>query len=177
MSDIPVLNGVRGPEPVEYVPQRKQVLVITNDSTVFLTDRWVSAYEMFGGRVTEVKNLVERLSEHAQVSFGIISGQYGFVPANYVVMRYSNVPSCREEFLDFDPAVPTGLQLYGHDPQTMAAAAVKALDINPSISFIDVNLCCPAKKVVRKGEGSALIAEKSISEVFSPECIAWSCNW
>lgn len=98
MSDIPVLNGVRGPEPVGYVPQRKQVLVITNDSTVFLTDRWVSAYEMFGGRVTEVKNLVERLSEHAQVSFGIISGQYGFVPANYVVMRYPNVPSCREEY-------------------------------------------------------------------------------
>ena len=71
-------------------------------------------------------------------------------------------PSCREEFLDFDPTVPTGLQLYGHDPQTMADAAVKALDINPSIAFIDVNLCCPAKKVVRKGEGSALMADPGL---------------
>ena len=71
-------------------------------------------------------------------------------------------PSCREEFLDFEPTVPTGLQLYGHDPQTMADAAVKALDINPSIAFIDVNLCCPAKKVVRKGEGSALLADPGL---------------
>ncbi len=102
MSDeIPVFSNVRKTaEPMGYKPDRKQVLVITNDSTVFLTKKWVSAYEMFGGRLTEVKNLVERLSEHAQMSFGIISGQYGFIPANYVVMPYDNVPSDKAGYLE-----------------------------------------------------------------------------
>ena len=60
-EEIPVINN---PTPkVEPIPYRKRkgvhnVLVITNDSTVFLTDKWVSAFEMFGGRVTEVEKLV-----------------------------------------------------------------------------------------------------------------------
>ena len=73
MSDeIPLMNGgVPRAEPVAF--QKKDgdryVLVITNDSTVFTTTRWVSAAEMFAGRVTEVKNLVESLAEISNVSF------------------------------------------------------------------------------------------------------------
>lgn len=100
-EEIPVINN---PTPkVEPIPYRKRkgvhnVLVITNDSTVFLTDKWVSAFEMFGGRVTEVEKLVCDIEEICYVSFGIISGRFGFIPADYVVMPYDNVPSCKEDY-------------------------------------------------------------------------------
>ena len=42
----------------------KRVLIVTNDSTVFLVkNRIATAFELFGGRVTEVKKLVERLEQ------------------------------------------------------------------------------------------------------------------
>ena len=100
-EEIPVINN--STQKVEPIPYRKRkgvhnVLVITNDSTVFLTDKWVSAFEMFGGRVTEVEKLVCDIEEICYVSFGIISGRFGFIPADYVVMPYDNVPSCKEDY-------------------------------------------------------------------------------
>ncbi len=78
---------------------KKNVLVITNDSTVFLKpDSFVSAFEMFGGRCTEVKTLFTRISAITNASMGIISGKFGFIPSNYVVMKYDFVPSCKEEY-------------------------------------------------------------------------------
>ena len=85
-------------EPIGYKPPTKRILVISNDSTVFLSNGFVSAFEMFGGRLTEVKNLVERLSEVCDISFAIISGEFGFIPANYVIRKYDNVPACKEEY-------------------------------------------------------------------------------
>lgn len=76
----------------------KRVLVISNDSTVFLKDGFVSAFEMFGGRLTEVKKLVERLNDVCDISFAIISGKFGFIPANYVIRKYDFVPSCKEDY-------------------------------------------------------------------------------
>lgn len=74
------------------------VLVITNDSTVFLKKGVSSAFEMFGGRCTEVKKLVARLDTASktedttkklcEVSFGIITSKYGYIPADYTVMPY-----------------------------------------------------------------------------------------
>lgn len=78
----------------------KYVMVITNDSTVFQSDGFVSAFDMFGGRMTEVKNLVSELGKVCNVSMGIISGQFGFIPANYVVMKYDNVPDSKEGYED-----------------------------------------------------------------------------
>ncbi len=75
-----------------------KVLVISNDSEVFLKTGITSAFEMFGGRLTEVKNLVARLDPVCDISFGIISGFFGFVPANYSIAPYSKVPSCKEEY-------------------------------------------------------------------------------
>ena len=83
------------------------VLIVTNDSTVFLVrNRIDSAFNMFGGRVTEVKNLVKRLdtavkndgSKLCDVSFGIITTRYGFVPANYQIEDYPRVMSNKEEY-------------------------------------------------------------------------------
>ena len=87
-------------QPVGYKPTTKRILVISNDSTVFLSNGFVSAFEMFGGRLTEVKKLVERLNDVCDVSFAIISGEFGFIPANYVVRKYDRVPACKEEYED-----------------------------------------------------------------------------
>jgi len=68
-----------------------RALVITNDSTVFLKDGLCSAREMFGGRVSEVRNFCDRLSSVCDVSFGLISGRFGFVPGEYTVMPYQEI--------------------------------------------------------------------------------------
>ena len=60
-------------------------------------------------------------------------------------------------YVEFGPNHPTGLQLFGSDPDTVAAAAAKALTMNPDIDFFDINMGCPVPKVLRSGSGSALM--------------------
>lgn len=95
MSDCSVYTEMR---------MGRRILIITNDSTVFLEKgRLATPWEMFGGRVTEVKNLVKRLdtatkedgSKLVDVSFGVITTKYGFVPANYQITDYPDVMSDR----------------------------------------------------------------------------------
>ena len=81
------------------------ILVVTNDSTVFSKKGIVEAMNIFGGRLTEVRNLYLELLEKSKghpretvVSFGIISTKYGFVPGNYCIMEYGDVMSCREDY-------------------------------------------------------------------------------
>lgn len=62
-------------------------------------------------------------------------------------------------YLEFDRNYPTGLQLFGNDPDNMAKAASTALERNPNIDFIDINMGCPVPKVMRSGSGSALMAD------------------
>lgn len=50
------------------------------------------------------------------------------------------------------------VQLFGHEPDVMARqAAVLASKMGPRLALIDVNMGCPVLKVVKKGEGSALM--------------------
>lgn len=85
----------------------KRILIVTNDSTVFLVrNRLATPFELFGGRVTEVKNLVKRLdtattergTKLVDVSFGVITTKYGFVPGNYQIWDYPDVMSDREGY-------------------------------------------------------------------------------
>ncbi len=52
---------------------------------------------------------------------------------------------------------PIGVQLFGAEAETMAAAAKIVAELEPD--FIDINFGCPAKKVVRRGGGSALMRD------------------
>jgi nifR3 family TIM-barrel protein len=52
---------------------------------------------------------------------------------------------------------PFGIQLFGNDGQTLSQAAEIASRFSPD--FIDLNCGCPAKKVVRKGAGAALMGD------------------
>lgn len=55
---------------------------------------------------------------------------------------------------------PSGIQLFGSDPLTMAHAAEKAMEYRPEI--IDINMGCPAPKVSGNGCGSALMKDPAL---------------
>lgn len=57
----------------------------------------------------------------------------------------------------YDDERPIGVQLFGRDPAYMASAAQLAGEIGPD--FLDLNLCCPASKIVSRGAGAALLRE------------------
>ena len=53
---------------------------------------------------------------------------------------------------------PAGAQIFGSDSACMAEAAALALEISGA-DFIDINMGCPVGKVVRSGDGSALMRD------------------
>ncbi len=57
---------------------------------------------------------------------------------------------------------PTASQLFGREPETMAAAAYTALEFCPD--FIDINMGCPAPKVAGNLCGSALMRDVDLAE-------------
>jgi len=52
---------------------------------------------------------------------------------------------------------PFGIQLFGSDPKTVGKAIAVIENIRPD--FIDFNMGCPVKKVIKKGAGSALMKD------------------
>ncbi|MBR6132290.1 MAG: tRNA dihydrouridine synthase DusB [Bacteroidales bacterium] len=52
---------------------------------------------------------------------------------------------------------PFGIQIFGHDEQSLVTAARMAEEAAPD--FIDINWGCPVKKVVNKGAGSAILKD------------------
>ena len=67
----------------------------------------------------------------------------------------------REEFKN-KTGGPVAFQIAGWDPKTMAAAASLLEDRGAQI--IDINMGCPAKKVVKRYAGSALMKDLSLAE-------------
>lgn len=62
------------------------------------------------------------------------------------------------QFVQFeDGERPFGIQIFGSEPAVMAAAAEFCLRFKPD--FIDINMGCPVKKVVKRGAGSALMQD------------------
>lgn len=53
---------------------------------------------------------------------------------------------------------PAAAQIFGSDPETMARGAVRAREIS-GCDIIDINMGCPAPKIVNNGDGSALMRE------------------
>ena len=61
------------------------------------------------------------------------------------------------QYVLFNKQFPTGLQLFGNNPETMAEAAKIAQNLNKNIDFFDINMGCPVPKVTNSGAGSALM--------------------
>ncbi len=57
---------------------------------------------------------------------------------------------------------PFGLQVFGSEPEIMARAA-KTLCDKYAPDFIDINMGCPAPKIVNNGEGSALMKNEALA--------------
>jgi nifR3 family TIM-barrel protein len=65
-----------------------------------------------------------------------------------------------------------GIQIFGSDPEHMAAAA--RLFHGKRLDVLDINFGCPAKKVVKKCGGSALLADVPLLEKITRAVIAES---
>ena len=57
---------------------------------------------------------------------------------------------------------PSGAQIFGNSPETMAIATEKALQYSPD--FIDINMGCPAPKVAASGGGALLMKNPQLAE-------------
>ncbi len=51
---------------------------------------------------------------------------------------------------------PSAAQIFGHEPEVMAEAAQMALEISGA-DILDINIGCPVGKIVKSGDGSALM--------------------
>jgi nifR3 family TIM-barrel protein len=57
---------------------------------------------------------------------------------------------------------PFGVQIFGREPDKLARAALMAVDIGASL--VDINMGCPAKRVVAGACGSALMKEPALAQ-------------
>ena len=61
---------------------------------------------------------------------------------------------------------PAAIQLFGSEPQIMANVIENYLNNRDDVDIIDLNMGCPAPKIVKNGDGSALMRNpKLVREV------------
>ncbi len=68
-----------------------------------------------------------------------------------------NVNRTQQKLTIYHEERPIAIQIYGHDPVSMAEAARIAAEAQPDI--IDINFGCPVKKVAGKGAGAGLLQD------------------
>ncbi|MBP5166771.1 MAG: tRNA dihydrouridine synthase DusB [Oscillospiraceae bacterium] len=69
-----------------------------------------------------------------------------------------------------DNDLPLAVQLFGREPKIMADAVKKARDIS-GCEVIDINMGCPTGKIVRNGEGCALMRDLPLAEEIIREVV------
>ena len=63
-----------------------------------------------------------------------------------------NLPECR----------PFAAQIFGHEPEVMAEAAPMAVELSGA-DMLDINMGCPVGKIVKSGDGSALMRDPELA--------------
>lgn len=83
-------------------------------------------------------------------------------------LHYKNKKT--EELLKtFDADKPTAVQLFGHEPEIMAEAVKNPL--LERFDIIDINMGCPARKIISNGDGSALLKNINLAEEIIKACV------
>ena len=59
--------------------------------------------------------------------------------------------------------MPVAAQIFGNDPKIMANVVKEHLNKRDDICIIDINMGCPAPKIVKNGEGSALMKNPELA--------------
>jgi tRNA-dihydrouridine synthase B len=74
-------------------------------------------------------------------------------------LHYNPDSRISRSLLTFSPEeTPCAVQLYGADPELMAAQAARIVERHGAdVACIDINMGCPVSKVVGRGEGSGLM--------------------
>ncbi len=57
---------------------------------------------------------------------------------------------------------PCAVQIFGHEPEVMAEAAGLALELSGA-DLLDINMGCPVGKIVKSGDGSALMRDPELA--------------
>ena len=57
---------------------------------------------------------------------------------------------------------PSAVQIFGHEPEIMAEAAPMALELSGA-DILDINMGCPVGKIVKNGDGSALMRDGELA--------------
>ena len=57
---------------------------------------------------------------------------------------------------------PCAVQIFGHEPEVMAEAAGLALELSGA-DMLDINMGCPVGKIVKSGDGSALMRDPELA--------------
>ena len=71
--------------------------------------------------------------------------------------------------ITFDGEYPKAVQLFGHNPEYMAEAGKKPL--LQKCDIIDINMGCPARKIISNGDGSALLNDFELAEKIIKSCV------
>lgn len=71
--------------------------------------------------------------------------------------------------ITLDDEVPKAVQIFGHEPEVMAEAVKNPL--LAKFDIIDINTGCPAPKIVKNGDGSALLKNFDLAEQIISACV------
>lgn len=99
------------------------------------------------------------------VTFRLICKKYGagytvgeMVSAKGICM---NDKKSQELMFVHEQEHPSAIQIFGHDPEIMAEAAKYSLRFSPDI--IDINMGCPAPKIIKNNSGSVLMKNPELA--------------
>jgi len=95
-----------------------------------------------------LRSLVRKQSKKCLLMSEMVSSQ---------ALRYDNSKNITDFYED---ELPLSFQISGHDPKVMAEAAKK---LEEKSTFIDINMGCPAPKIVKNSDGAKLMTNLSLA--------------
>jgi len=104
--------------------------------------------------------------------FRLITKKYGN-PGLVCNEMVSGKAICYEDsktlkMLETENEYPISMQIFGSDPQSMGKAAQ---EVSKYCDILDINMGCPAPKVVKNGDGSKLLLDLKLAQSIMEEVV------